>query len=272
MKYQPLIDLKLIPIELFPEKKFLPKSMPFIIYEISSFVKTLRNMIDYMKEYEKTKIICRKYPNSPSNSISQISTIKRTRIISEYLTSNLDRTLSSPDFIQTPLFPVNVDIRKYVVTDPERINNNSIPFNFCILNQDEQICQPQNQCKNFEKNLFLENNQFNENDLVLFKQHLSSSFPLELKNCIHQLAIEQKLETIEVCDILIKLNHNELDDKDIPKIIRNLQSTASNNKTKNSVSNISNLMKILLRIDQLEKYNKLNKQEVKIFNERINHL
>jgi hypothetical protein len=40
--------------------------MPFIIYEISSFVKTLTNMIDYMKEYEKTKIICRKYPYSSS--------------------------------------------------------------------------------------------------------------------------------------------------------------------------------------------------------------
>jgi len=123
-----------------------------------------------------------------------------------------------------------------------------------------------------QKNIFLENNQFNENDLVLFKQHLSSSFPLELKNCIHQLAIEQKLENIEVCDILIKLNHHEFDDKDIPKIIRNLQSAASNNKTKNSITNISNLMKILLRIDQLEKYNKLNKQEIEIFNERINHL
>jgi len=33
MKYQPLIDLKLIPIEIFPEKIFLPKSMPFIIYQ-----------------------------------------------------------------------------------------------------------------------------------------------------------------------------------------------------------------------------------------------
>jgi hypothetical protein len=83
MKYQPLIDLKLIPIELFPEKKFLPKSMPFIIYEIDPFVKILSHTIDYMKEYEKTKIICRKYINpdynSLSRSISQISIIKRTR-------------------------------------------------------------------------------------------------------------------------------------------------------------------------------------------------
>jgi hypothetical protein len=115
MKYQPLIDLKLIPIEIFPEKKFLPKSMPFIIYEISSFVKTLTNMIDYMKEYEKTKIMC------------QISTINRT-------------SLSSPD---SSIIPVNVDIRKYIVTDPTRINNNSLPFHFRVLNQDERIFQLQ---------------------------------------------------------------------------------------------------------------------------------
>jgi len=120
MKYQPLIDLKLIPIEIFPEKKFLPKSMPFIIYDISSFVKTLTNTIDYMKEYEKTKIMYRKY----SNSLCQISTINRT-------------SLSSPDSSIIP------DIRKYIVTDPQRINNNSLPFHFRILNQDEQIFQLQ---------------------------------------------------------------------------------------------------------------------------------
>jgi hypothetical protein len=77
-KYQPLIDLKLIPIEIFPEKKFLPKSMPFIIDEINSFVKTLNNMIDYMKEYEKNQVFSPKDNHSPSRSISQISTIKRS--------------------------------------------------------------------------------------------------------------------------------------------------------------------------------------------------
>ncbi len=237
MKYQPLIDLKLIPIEIFPEKRFLPKSMPFVIYEINPFVKALSNMIDYMKEDEKAKIICRKSTNSLSRSISQISA---------------------------------VDIRKYIVTDPQRMNNNSLPFSFRILNQDEQIFQ---QPAPANANLFssiIENNQFNENDLVLFKQHFSSaSFPLELKNCIHQLAIEQKLESPEIHQILIRLIHNELSDKDVPKIIRNLQKTASSNRKESS---LSNLMKTLLRIDQLEKFNKLDQEKVRIFNERINHL
>lgn len=81
MNYQPLINLKFIPIELFPEKNFLPKSMPFIIYEIYPFAKALSNTIDYMIEYEKTKIICRKYSNNnlAQRSISQISTTKHTR-------------------------------------------------------------------------------------------------------------------------------------------------------------------------------------------------
>ncbi len=123
---------------------------------------------------------------------------------------------------------------------------------------------------------FTENNQFNENDLVLFKQHFSLSFSLELKNCIHQLAIEEKLENIEVRNLLIKLDHqiihHELHDKDIPKIIRNLQEAASSHSKERSISTISNLMKILLRIDQLENFNKLDKEKIQIFNERINHL
>jgi hypothetical protein len=78
-KYQPLIDLKLIPMEIFPEKMFLPKSVPFVIDEIHSFVKTLSNTIEYMKEYEKSKVFSQKDNYSPSHSMSQISTIKRSR-------------------------------------------------------------------------------------------------------------------------------------------------------------------------------------------------
>lgn len=86
MIYQPLIDFKLTPLEIFPQKLFLPKIIPFIIYDISPFVKTLTNLIDYVKEYEKTKAISRKHPNvkNESNiysllrSISQLSTVKRS--------------------------------------------------------------------------------------------------------------------------------------------------------------------------------------------------
>ena len=86
MKYQPLIDINLIPMEIFPEKIFLPKSMPFIINEIHPFVKTLSNVIDYMKDYEKIGIIYQKYTNNIKNesnnqslllNIGQMSTAQR---------------------------------------------------------------------------------------------------------------------------------------------------------------------------------------------------
>lgn len=69
IKYQPLIDLRFIPIEILPEKTFLPKFMPFIIYDIHSFVKIFSNMIEYMIEYEKTKMIDQKNIHSLSKSI-----------------------------------------------------------------------------------------------------------------------------------------------------------------------------------------------------------
>ncbi len=105
---------------------------------------------------------------------------------------------------------------------------------------------------------------------------MTSSFPLELKNCIHQLAIERKLENREICNLLIKLddqiNRNEFYFQDVPKIIQNLQKAASNNQTEISECNLSNLMKILLRIDQLGKMSKLDREKVRLFNERIYHL
>ncbi|CAF4591519.1 unnamed protein product, partial [Rotaria sp. Silwood2] len=206
----------------------------------------------------------------------------------------------SPNIMPTPLsrsssIPVyvtdEVDIRQYIVTDPERINRtslhiNSLPFTFRILNRKEQMIQQQAISDHITSsslmNLYEDNPyEFNENELVLFKQHLSSlnldsSFILELKNCIHQLAIENKLDKIEVCDILMKLDykiiHNQLYNKDILKTIQNLQEAASYNTQKTSLTNLSNLMKMLFRIDYLEKFNKLDKQKIHIFNQRINHL
>jgi hypothetical protein len=171
------------------------------------------------------------------------------------------------------MIPISdVDIRKYIVTDPQRINNHSSPFSFRLLNRCEHISYPR--ITDFPS--IIENHSFNENDLVLFKQNMDSSFPLELKNCIHQLAIERKLENREVCNLLIRLdqqiNQNEFYLQDIPKIIRNLQKAASNNRTETSESNLSDLMKVFLRIDQLGKLNKLDKEKVRLFNERIYHL
>ncbi|CAF0821315.1 unnamed protein product [Rotaria sp. Silwood1] len=307
MKYQPLIDLKLIPMEIFPEKKFLPKSIPFIIYEIEPFVKALSNLIEYMKEYEKTKIICRKYINiknesnshSPLHSISQLSTTKRTNQTRSTIGKTSSSTVS-PNVMPTPLsissiVPIYVnhelDIRQYIVTDSQRIHrtsldNNSLPFTFRTLNRKEQMIQQQAISDHITSSSMIniyENNpyEFNENELILFKQHLSSlnidsSFILELKNCIHQLAIENKLDKTEVCDIFIKLDYkirrNQLHTQDILKIIQNLQEAASHNTQKTSLTNLSNLMKILFRIDYLEKFNKLDKQKVHIFNQRVNHL
>ena len=116
---------------------------------------------------------------------------------------------------------------------------------------------------------------------MLFKQNLStfnldSSLKLELKNCIHQLAIENKLENIEVCDIIIKLHHQirhyQLHHSNIIKLIENLQDAAIYCQEQISITNLSTLMNILLRIDYLEKFNKLDKQKIKLFNQRIYHL
>ncbi|CAF4390327.1 unnamed protein product, partial [Adineta steineri] len=153
----------------------------------------------------------------------------------------------------------DVDIRKYFVTDPERINRTSfdskpLSFTFCLLNQKQQQ-QIRNKCPSIMD--IFENNQysFNENDLILFKHHLSSlnldsSFILELKNCIHQLAIDNKLDTNEIHDILIKLNFRIIHNNDVFKIIHNLQNAVSAD-TKDTL--LSTLMKILFRIDYLEK-------------------
>ncbi|CAF3379440.1 unnamed protein product [Rotaria socialis] len=297
-KYQPLMDLKLVPIEIFPEKTFLPKSIPFIIFEIEPFVKALNNMIDYMKEYEKTKLMCQKHTNmkndshnhSPLNSISQLSTSKRS-----YHTrnTNIQRSSSiiSPDLISTPLSTIvpvyvnnDVDIRKYTVTDSERIN--SLSFTFRVLNRKEQMIYQKAISNQILfppiKNLYVNKlSEFNENEIVLFKQRLlslnvDSSLKLELKNCIHQLAIENKLDKTEVCDLLMKLDHqvinNQLHNNDIIKIIKELQEIASSHRQKTSLNKISNVMKVLFRIDYLEKFNKLDKQKINLFNQRINHL
>lgn len=90
MRYQPLIDLTLIPVELLPEKIFLPMTQPFVLYQIRSFGELLMNLIDYMVDDEKTRRRCRlrtkktssssekeSTVSSPLRSISHISTTKR---------------------------------------------------------------------------------------------------------------------------------------------------------------------------------------------------
>jgi hypothetical protein len=69
-----------------------------------------------------------------------------------------------------------------------------------------------------------------------------------------------------------RLIHNEFHNKDVWKIIQELQQAACSNTKDTSISNLSDIMKTLLRIDYLEKYHKLDKQKVKLFNERIHHL
>ena len=123
---------------------------------------------------------------------------------------------------------------------------------------------------------------FGESDLILFKYHLSSA-PLEpscilaLFNCIHQLAIDQKLGQTDVVEMLYRidqrLRHSELQDQDIEKTIRDLQNTSMDTKRKEvSPCNLSTLMKILIRIDQLARYQKLEMDQMQIFNQRLYHL
>lgn len=123
---------------------------------------------------------------------------------------------------------------------------------------------------------------FGENELILFKYHLSVA-PLEpfvslnLFNCIHQLAIDHQLAQANVVEILNyidqRLRHYEFHDNDVEKIVRDLQNVSIDTKKREvSPCNTSNLMKILIRIDQLARYKKLDLDKVQIFNKRLYHL
>ena len=92
VNYQPLMDFRLIPVELLPEKVFLPASIPFVLREIRPFAALLINTIDYMKAYERERSGWRphadrrriqtkreRHSRSPARSISQMSTTKRYR-------------------------------------------------------------------------------------------------------------------------------------------------------------------------------------------------
>ena len=115
--YHPLMDLRLIPVELLPEKAFLPASIPFVLREIRPFAELLINTIDYMKAYERERSGWRPLGNrsrietkresqsqSPLPSISQMSTIKRNRrarLMSQhrYGSSSRSRKTDSPSSV-----------------------------------------------------------------------------------------------------------------------------------------------------------------------------
>lgn len=69
-----------------------------------------------------------------------------------------------------------------------------------------------------------------------------------------------------------QLQHNELQSREIVRIIEHLRKAASQNLHETSMCPLSTLMKTLLRIDQLAKYQKLEKDKVNTFNERLAHL
>ena len=90
--YQPLMDLQLIPVELFPEKVFLPASIPFVLREIRPFAELLINTIDYMRASERERSAWQSHADrsrietkrelhsqSPLRCISHMSTTKRHR-------------------------------------------------------------------------------------------------------------------------------------------------------------------------------------------------
>ena len=171
----------------------------------------------------------------------------------------------------------DVDIRKYFVNDPQRLNNDIPPFVVRLLGQHElstfSLVPPRS--PPLWSSVILDHS-FNENDLILFKQHFFL-FPLDLQNCIHQLAIENKLDHCEIQEILIELNDrmlvNRLDLRNISSIIRRLKKVATIIRNESSSEfNLSNLLHICLRIDQLGKFNKLERDQVQRFNERIYHL
>lgn len=90
MRYLPLIDLSLIPTELFPEKTCLPNRINFLLHEIQPFARLLFNLVDYMIDEEKshvyrpypslevnTSIIKKDLTSSPSRKTSQLSTHRK---------------------------------------------------------------------------------------------------------------------------------------------------------------------------------------------------
>lgn len=86
MRYEPLIDLTLIPTELFPEKICLPNQTSFVLNEVEPFAQLLINLVDYMIDEEKSHVF-RPFPSkenetqvtkkeltiSPSRKSSQLS-------------------------------------------------------------------------------------------------------------------------------------------------------------------------------------------------------
>ena len=119
---------------------------------------------------------------------------------------------------------------------------------------------------------------FTADDLVLFKEHLTSaqldpSSLFELKNCLHQLASDHRLGTSDMLDLLRsidrKLVHNALHQPDMETTIASLLKAASHGEGETF---LSTLMKILLRIDQLGRSDKLDRNKVGLFNERLTHL
>jgi hypothetical protein len=122
---------------------------------------------------------------------------------------------------------------------------------------------------------------FDDNALIIFKQHLNSSkldrsLLLSLINCIHQLAIDNQLEQVEIIDMIRRLDrrlvHNECNNHYTMKFIRDLENRVSNTNKSVVHCHLSSLMRILVRIDQLTRHDKLDRDKVHMFTERLTHL
>lgn len=195
----------------------------------------------------------------------------------------LDRTKSTITQVSSPPISIlstsqDIDIRKYFINDSQRINSKIPPFVVRLLGQHESTFSLPRMIKSIPRfSSSLINPLFNENHLILFKQHFSGTFPRDLKNCIHQLAIEKRIDHREIQNILMQLDdlvmEDRLDLREIPSIITQLKKIATIIRNDSVVDfHLSNLLNICLRIDQLERMNKLNREHVRIFNERIHHL
>lgn len=182
---------------------------------------------------------------------------------------------------------LEIDIHKYAVTDPRRTNpvlsnEPTLPFSFRCLTRREQQIQRATSTRLLRQRAILTSTNpsaFTADDLVLFKSHLTSaqlnasSSLLDLNNCLHQLASDNRLGTSDVLHLLRsidqKLVHNALHQSDIEMIIASLLKTASHGETEIF---LSTLMKILLRVDQLGRSDRLDRRKVELFNERLTHL
>ena len=235
-EFQPLVDLRFVPSSFFPEKLFLPKRRAFFVFERRNFAKRFISLLDFLLDEE-----IQRTTNLPTTRKS-----RKTKSILTNRRSILFRFLAERKSFDFSL--ISQDLGTSDISHS--------PFAF-------RVAHPMNSSKIFietsSKISKIHFQQFDQNDLVLFKERLTveffdSSSLLKLTNFLYDLSLKNELDKSEII-----YHHDE----------NWIKHHVHCDATKNS---LSILMKYLFRIDQLEKYSIVNSEKVRLFKERFSHL